>query len=193
MRRPSGVASTRGCSSSTRSRPSSGCCRRCSPSLSRARTPPATSRGSSTRCRSSSPSVCCAGSRRATGSTAAQLDKVRTVDLTARVYHRVLGLAKVEISTGGGQRDRLVLDSLRVDEGRRLRAELLHRVDPAITGMPPPTGAPVAGSDAAMRQDVGEEVLLRLDPSWIRYAPLTTTGLATAAAALGFLTQGFTR
>jgi putative membrane protein len=36
-------------------------------------------------------------------------------------------------------------------------------------------------------------VLLRLDPSWIRYAPLTTTGLATAAAGLGFLTQGFTR
>ncbi len=125
--------------------------------------------------------------------TTARLDKVRTVDLTSKLYHRVLGLAKVEISTGGGQRDRLVLDSLLVDEGRRLRAELLHRVDPAITGMPPPTGAPVAGSDAAMRQDVGEEVLLRLDPSWIRYAPLTTTGLATAAAALGFLTQGFTR
>jgi putative membrane protein len=38
-----------------------------------------------------------------------------------------------------------------------------------------------------------EEVLLRLDPAWIRYAPLTTTGLATAAAALGVLTQGFTR
>ena len=49
--------------------------------------------------------------------TTARLDKVRTVDLTAKLHHRVLGLVKVEISTGGGQRDRLVLDSLLVDEG----------------------------------------------------------------------------
>ena len=129
--------------------------------------------------------------------TTARLDKVRTVDLTARLHHRVLGLAKVEITTRGGQRDRLVLDSLLVDEGRRLRAELLHRADPGITGLPAPTGAPLgvdelaAGVDAAPGPD--EEVLLRLDPSWVRYAPLTTTGLATAAAGLGFLTQGFTR
>ena len=139
--------------------------------------------------------------------TTARLDKVRTVDLTSKIYHRVLGLAKVEISTGGGRRDRLVLDSLLVSEGRRLRAELLHRVDPLLAGMPAPTGAPVAGvtavagvpgaagvdeSDVTPQADP-DEVLLRLDPSWIRYAPLTTTGLATAAAGLGFLTQGFTR
>lgn len=129
--------------------------------------------------------------------TTARLDKVRTVDLTAKLHHRVLGLVKVEISTGGGQRDRLVLDSLLVDEGRRLRAELLHRASPEITGLPAPTGAPVdvdglsAGIDVPTVAD--EEVLLRLDPTWIRYAPLTTTGLATAAAGLGFLTQGFTR
>ena len=129
--------------------------------------------------------------------TTARLDKVRTVDLTAKLHHRLLGLAKVEISTGGGQRDRLVLDSLLVDEGRRLRAELLHRADPEITGLPAPTGAPVdvgeLGPDLDVAPVAEEEVLLRLDPAWIRYAPLTTTGLATAAAALGFLTQGFTR
>jgi putative membrane protein len=130
--------------------------------------------------------------------TTAQLDKVRTVDLTAKLHHRLLGLAKVEISTGGGQRDRLVLDSLLVDEGRRLRAELLHRANPEITGLPAPTGEPLdldelgPGVAAAPRADE-EVVLLRLDPTWIRYAPLTTTGLATAAAGLGFLTQGFTR
>ncbi len=129
--------------------------------------------------------------------TTARLDKVRTVDLTAKLHHRLLGLAKVEISTGGGPRDRLVLDSLLVDEGRRLRAELLHRANPEITGLPAPTGAPVdvgeLGPDVDVAPVVDEEVLLRLDPAWIRYAPLTTTGLATAAAALGFLTQGFTR
>ena len=129
--------------------------------------------------------------------TTARLDKVRTVDLTAKLRHRVLGLAKVEISTGGGPRDRLVLDSLLVDEGRRLRAELLHRAQPEVTSLPAPSGSPIdldelaPGTEAVPAAD--EEVLLRLDPSWVRYAPLTTTGLATAAAGLGFLTQGFTR
>jgi len=127
--------------------------------------------------------------------TTARLDKVRTIDLTARVYHRVLGLAKVEISTAGGQHDRLVLDSLGVDAGRRLRAELLHRVDPAVTGLPAPTGAPVADDDVPddAPPPVDDEVLVRLDPSWIRYAPLTVTGLASAAAIVGFASQGLSR
>ena len=129
--------------------------------------------------------------------TTARLDKVRTVDLTAKLHHRLLGLAKVEISTGGGPRDRLVLDSLLVEEGRRLRVELLHRANPEITGLPAPTGAPVEVGELGPELEVApvadEEMLLRLDPAWVRYAPLTTTGLATAAAAVGFLTQGFTR
>lgn len=126
--------------------------------------------------------------------TTARLDKVRTVDLTAKVYHRVLGLAKVEISTGSSTKERLVLDSLRVDQGRRLRAELLHRVDPAITGLPAPTGAPVDGTalgDTAPGALHGGDVeLLRLDLTWVRYAPLTLTGLVTAAAIVGFASQG---
>ena len=127
--------------------------------------------------------------------TTARLDKVRTIDLTARVYHRLLGLAKVEISTAGGGHDRLVLDSLSVDAGRRLRAELLHRVDPAVTGLPAPTGAPVAVDDVPddAPPPVDDEELVRLDPSWIRYAPLTVTGLASAAAIVGFASQGFSR
>ncbi|MDN5766888.1 MAG: PH domain-containing protein [Humibacillus sp.] len=130
--------------------------------------------------------------------TTARLDKVRTVDLTAKVYHRVLGLAKVEISTGSSAKERLVLDSLRVDQGRRLRAELLHRVDPTITGLPAPTGAPVDatalgdtafGDTASGVVQGGDVELLRLDPSWVRYAPLTLTGLVTAAAIVGFASQ----
>ncbi len=127
--------------------------------------------------------------------TTARLDKVRTIDLTARVYHRLLGLAKVEVSTAGGHHDRLVLDSLGVDAGRRLRAELLHRLDPAVTGLPAPTGAPVAVDEVPRDAPppVDDELLLRLDPTWIRYAPLTVTGLASAAAIVGFATQGFSR
>ena len=97
--------------------------------------------------------------------TTARLDKVRSVDLTAEVHHRLLGLARVEVSTGSAARERLVLDSLGVEEGRRLRAELLHRVDPALATLPAPTGrpadwrarsvptSPLEGEDGAARSE----------------------------------------
>lgn len=126
--------------------------------------------------------------------TTARLDKVRTVDLTAQVHHRVLGLAKVEISTGSSAKERLVLDSLGAVEARRLREELLHRADAVqgragadpVEGLPPPTGAPLPAA-------VADEELLRLDPVWVRYAPFTATGLASAAAIFGFVSQTFGR
>lgn len=124
--------------------------------------------------------------------TTARLDKVRTVDLTAQLHHRALGLAKVEISTGSAAKDRLELDALSVQEGRRLRAELLHRVDPHLASLPAPTGEAVDPGDRAVPEDLDEE-LLRLHPSWVRYAPFTMTGIASAAAILGFLSQGLAR
>lgn len=132
--------------------------------------------------------------------TTARLDKVRTVDLTSKIYHRVLGLAKVEISTGSSAKERLVLDSLRVRQGRTLRTELLHRLDPAVAGLPAPTGAPVdapqvgepvcAASGLGDVHDDGDVELLRLDPDWVRYAPLTLTGLVSTVAIFGFVSQG---
>ncbi|NUO89692.1 MAG: PH domain-containing protein, partial [Dermatophilaceae bacterium] len=119
--------------------------------------------------------------------TTARLDKVRAVDLTAKVHHRVLGLAKVEISTAGGGHDHLVLDSLGIDAARALRAELLHRVeavDPSVAALPAPTGAPEPSDD---------ELLVQLDPTWVRYAPLTVTGLAGAAAVVAFVSQVLSR
>lgn len=118
----------------------------------------------------------------------APLDRVRTVDLTAQLHHRALGLAKVEISTAGSSHERLVLDSLRLDEGRRLREELLHRAGLAASALPPPQGAPL---DVGLDHPGGDEVLLRLDPAWLRYAPLTGTGLVAAAALFGFVGQGW--
>jgi putative membrane protein len=126
--------------------------------------------------------------------TRARLDKVRTVDLTAQVWHRVLGLAKVEISTAG-TKDRLVLDALSLEAGRRLRAELLHRAaadaeplepatqSPVDAAWPAPEGAPVAA------RPTGDEELFRLDPRWVRYAPLTMSGFISAAALLGVGSQ----
>ena len=132
----------------------------------------------------------------------APLDRVRTVELTASPIHRLLGLAKVEIGTGSGARsgdDGLVLDSLGMAEARRLRADLLHRAPlaPAVAGTgQEAVGQDSAGHDAAGQDAVGaasappdERVIVRLDPGWARYAPLTTSGLVIALAALGGSSQ----
>jgi putative membrane protein len=105
------------------------------------------------------------------------LDRVRTVDLTASPIHRLLGLVTVQIGTGHTASkgdERLSLDGLSVAAASELRSVLLHvspSADPeAVDGDTP-------------------RVVLRLDPSWVRFAPLTSTGLVIAGAALGFVTQ----
>lgn len=99
---------------------------------------------------------------------AARLDRVRSVDVTAHPLHRVLGLSRVVIGTGTSDRKghpALTLDGLRIRDAARLRDELLHR-------------APVpAGED--------ETELFRLPASWVRYAPFTLSGAATALAIAG--------
>ena len=134
-------------------------------------------------------------------------ERVRTVDVTAPIWHRALGLAKVEIGTAGGQGvERLVLDALSATEAASLRGELLHR--PVAAGSAPAQPVPSAAADATASapdatadatavevepEGLGdpETVLLRFNPAWIRYAPLTTSGLVSAAAILGFAFQFF--
>ena len=111
----------------------------------------------------------------------ARLDRVRAVELTSSPIHRLLGLAKVEIGTGSAAKqgeEKFALDALALGEARDLRAALLHRVS---TDAPESTAtAPTAPHDV---------VLLRLDPRWVRYAPLTTSGLVIAAAVLAAFGQ----
>lgn len=107
----------------------------------------------------------------------APLDRVRTVELTASPIHRLLQLEKVVIGTGSGASGNdggLELNALGSAEARRLRRELLDR---AIAPNPDD------GTQAAPAPV--EEVLLRFDPGWARYAPLTTSGLLVALAAVG--------
>ncbi|HEU4567931.1 MAG TPA: PH domain-containing protein [Marmoricola sp.] len=109
----------------------------------------------------------------------APLDRVRTVDLTSTPIHRVLGLARVQIGTGSASKsgdERFVLDSLGVEDARRLRTRLLHRV--AEDAEPAEVTAPPA-----------DVVLMRFDPAWVRYAPLTTSGIVIALGSLAFLSQ----
>ena len=61
-------------------------------------------------------------------------DRVRTVDVTARAMHRLLGLTRVDIGTGRSDRagdGGVRLDGLTEAEAARLREELLHRREPA--------------------------------------------------------------
>ena len=106
---------------------------------------------------------------------AAPLDRVRTVDVTAHAMHRVLGLARVVIGTGTSDRKGrpgLTLDGLRAADAAHLREELLHRTPLA------PSTVDITLPD--------ETEILRLPPSWVRYAPFTLSGALTAVAIAGF-------
>jgi putative membrane protein len=113
--------------------------------------------------------------RRRTVATAR--DRIRTVDVTSHVLHRVLGLARVVIGTGINDRKgegRLVLDGLTVATAQRLRDDLLHRIPSA------PLTAPFAADGTGSRE------LARLDPRWIRLAPFTLSGVITGVVIWGF-------
>lgn len=107
-----------------------------------------------------------------------RVDRVRTVDLTASPVHRLLGLTTVRIGTGttaGDEEDGLDLDGLPTARARRLRAELLHA-----------SSVPDAEEQAAEpRPEVTDLVVLRLDPAWARFAPLTGGGLVIGLGVLG--------
>ncbi|MEV7384005.1 PH domain-containing protein [Streptomyces lydicus] len=70
-------------------------------------------------------------------------DRIRSVDVSARVLQRVLGLRRLAIGTGRSNRhgDGLVLDALGIAAAEQLRNELLHR-----TGQPAQADAPQAGA-----------------------------------------------
>ena len=109
-------------------------------------------------------------------------DRIRTVDVTARAMHRLLGLARVEIGTGRSDLDEgggVRLDGLTAAEATALRAELLHRRQPA------PVAAAHAATEAAA--EAPEIELARLDPSWVRYAPFTLSGVVSVGVVAGFL------
>ncbi len=101
-------------------------------------------------------------------------DRIRTVDLTARLLHRAFGLSVVQVAAASGsplESAGLDLDAVSAAEAERLRRELLDRSPVAGDG----TTAPAA------------EVLARLDWGWIRFAPLTVTAVAGVGAIGAFL------
>lgn len=119
----------------------------------------------------------------------ARLDRVRAVELTSSPIHRILGLAKVEIGTasGGKEEDTFALDSLGLEEARELRVVLLHRADRGADREAPVTTT--QDGQAVLPVSAPDVVLLDLDPRWVRFAPLTSSGNVIAAGLLALLGQ----
>ncbi|TQS25813.1 PH domain-containing protein [Microbispora sp. KK1-11] len=122
-------------------------------------------------------------------------DRVRTVDVTSHVLHRVLGLARVEVGTGTSERrheGRLKLDALTAAEAARLRVELLHRSPAAaVAATASPTASPTAAPVAppAGSTPAAETELARMRPEWVRFGPFTMSGLVTVGVVAGFVSR----
>ncbi|HEX5407788.1 MAG TPA: PH domain-containing protein [Pseudonocardiaceae bacterium] len=109
--------------------------------------------------------------------------RIRTVEATAKFGHRLFGVTSVRIGTG--QHDQknsktMKLDAVTMAEADLLRKELLRRmVSPAV------------GADPVPERQVPAEVIERLDWSWLRYAPLTLSGLFAVVAIAGLVWRSF--
>jgi putative membrane protein len=103
-------------------------------------------------------------------------DRIRSVDFSAHLIYRFLGLRKVSVGTGRSDRHEggsLHLDALTLADAEALRALLLTAV-----------------AEVAQEEDQPpERELVRLRPGWVRYAPLTLTGLVIIGVVLGSAAQ----
>jgi putative membrane protein len=101
-------------------------------------------------------------------------NRIRSVSTDARLLHRLLGVTVVRVSTGREAKGdaEFALDAVRSDEVPELRAILL------------------AGSRTAIPEAAPQDhVIARWQPSWLRYSPLSFTGLAMIVAAVGLVYQ----
>ncbi|BBX04996.1 hypothetical protein BST36_22905 [Mycolicibacterium moriokaense] len=103
-------------------------------------------------------------------------NRIRSVSTDSRLLHRLLGLTVVRVSTGQQATgdNAFALDAVAADEVPRLRAILL--ADSLVSDIEQPTVTP-------------GRVLARWQPSWLRYSPLSFTGLAMIAGAAGLAYQ----
>lgn len=102
------------------------------------------------------------------------LNRIRSVSSDARLLHRLFGLAILRVSTGreangGSGSAAFELNAVEVGQVPRLKAILL--ADSAE-----PAQATAAHLD---------EVLARWHPAWLRYSPLSVSGLLSLGAAAG--------
>ncbi len=120
-------------------------------------------------------------------------DRIRRVDATAKLLHRVFSLEVVTIATGeqsGASDDELKLDAVTTPDAAELRHRLLGSGPSAIRA--PTSAGPDAATATAAAGDGGEDagdVLASLNWRWAPYDLLSFWTLAIPAAALGGLLQ----
>lgn len=111
------------------------------------------------------------------------VDRVRTVDLTAPLVHRLLGLTKVVIGTGSAAADsgeRLELDALPREQATALRTDLLHARPLAASGVPVGPGTPPPPPP---------HVVARFAPAWLWYSPFSGAVLVALGGVLAVVGQ----
>ena len=104
-------------------------------------------------------------------------DRIRSVDVTAGLAHRLFGLSVLKIGTGertDGESRELTLDAISSSEADRVRQRLL---EPSYAHRRGDTVTPAAVELAA------------LSWSWLRFAPLTVSSLVALGAVAGAFAQ----
>jgi putative membrane protein len=108
-------------------------------------------------------------------------DRIRSVDVTAGLVHRLFRLSVVKIGTGertvGVESRELTLNAISAAEAERVRQRLL---DPLDTGHLDRSGITVAPRATE---------LAALNWSWLRFAPLTVSSLVAVGAVAGVFGQ----
>ncbi|PQM52521.1 hypothetical protein C5U48_09230, partial [Mycolicibacter virginiensis] len=105
-------------------------------------------------------------------------NRIRSVETDARLLHRMLGLTVLRVSTGqhAAADSAFELNAVESSEVPRLRATLLSHTGQTVQAATGSTPAPAT-------------VLARWRPSWLRYSPLSLSGLVMVGAAVGALYQ----
>ncbi|MFD4429241.1 PH domain-containing protein [Nocardia sp. NPDC058497] len=115
--------------------------------------------------------------------------RIRSVDVEADLLHRMLGLAVLAIGTGKqtDKGEEFKLDALDISRIPTLRAELLAHTGQYVPGQ---TDSDVAHhvSPADTAAEAGIEIG-HWQAAWVRYAPLSLTGLAVVAPIAGIGAQ----
>ncbi|MFD0776293.1 PH domain-containing protein, partial [Streptomonospora algeriensis] len=128
------------------------------------------------------------------------LERIRGVDISANLLHRMLGLAvvKIEAAAGGGASEEGKLDAVTAQEAERLRHVLLQRRaylrSGAEAAAPRAEGAAVESDSSAAAEESQAEVYFTMPAGWYFYSVLSLGYLLTPfvalATLLGFLSQG---
>ncbi|MEV0538845.1 PH domain-containing protein [Nocardia salmonicida] len=115
--------------------------------------------------------------------------RIRSVDVEADLLHRMLGLAVLAIGTGKqtDKGEEFKLDALDTSQIPALRAELLAHTGRLTPGHSESAGAPHVSHHDALT-DSGVEIG-HWQAAWVRYAPLSLTGLAVVAPIAGIGAQ----